>query len=121
MTRDGKIDITYSAGWLIGRMPSLDDSTGEERIVPGLNCRIRISTIACYHSRGQGIIGFLLQGINAVDELMSVEMVGSLETVDKIMKRVNLTEVQDSGGKKDVLLGERDARLIAGAEKLSSK
>lgn len=88
MKAKDKIDVTFASGWIRGRLAVIDETTGAEEIVAGVDVRIRASTVRAYYSGASGVIVIWIKGMAE-----PVDMIGSMATLDKIMQRAALKEV----------------------------
>ncbi len=83
-----KIDVTFASGWIRGRLAVVDETTGNEEIVAGLDVRIRASRIITYYAGSTGVI------VIWVDRIKDpIDIIGSMATLDKIMQRAALKEI----------------------------
>lgn len=85
---DKKIDLVLSSGWVRGRMAVMDETSGEEITVAGVEFRVRASEITAYHASEPGVIVLWLK-----ETKESVALIGSLSIMDKIMDRSIMKEV----------------------------
>ncbi len=85
----GKVDISCVAGWLRGRQAFIDDATGSIRTVPGLEWRVRLDTVIAYSADEPGVVVIWCK-----TNEQGISMIGSVETLDKIMERAQLREVE---------------------------
>lgn len=82
-----KIDVEFAGEFIRARMVEYDSSTGYDKPVAGLHIRMRIATINTWHVIEDGVLCIH----QSRDE--PVQVVGSLDAMDKIMARVGLKEV----------------------------
>lgn len=92
-------ELTYSAGFVRGRLVSVDESTGEMTIVPGLLARFRCTDIIMYNAAEAGIIEIQLRG--HMGDQSGFAMVGSVAEMDKIMDRDHLIQRGGSDGSRE--------------------
>ena len=88
MKKSEKIDVSYSHGWLRGRMATTDETSGEAQTVAGVDFRVRVSDVRAYLAGEPGVVVLMVEGLED-----GVELIGSMKTLDGIMERTSLKEV----------------------------
>lgn len=89
---DGKVDVSYDAGFLVCRLLGVDESTGELEECPGRHARIRARRVEMYTQEAPGILEVHVAGFEE-----PFEVVGSMPAMDRAMKRDRLFETRADG------------------------
>ena len=101
------VDVTYSNGFMVGRMVAIDESEGFDVPVPGVDVRIRVEAIFSYV---YGAPHCILVSFGVEEE--SIQVWGTMEAMDDVIARDRLgTPVVRDGAFDGNLKDGRDPSL----------
>jgi hypothetical protein len=90
--KEKKVDVEWAGPFLKARFAFQDEAGGHIEVVPGLETRIRVASIDQYHLLEPGVLCLHMRDSGG-NETHTVQVIGTLETMDDIMRRNQLKEV----------------------------
>ncbi len=88
-----KIDVEWAGPFLKARLAFQDESSGAIEIVPGTETRLRVASIDQYHKLEEGVLCLHMKDSGGA-ETNTVQIIGTMEAMDDIMKRNQLKAVE---------------------------
>ena len=86
---ENKVDLSFSNGWLHGRLAAPDFSSGAVDVGPGLDFSIRLEEVVLYHVAEPGVLAIAIAATGGF-----FQVIGSLETLRGIMAREKIREAE---------------------------
>ena len=93
-------DVSFNAGWIVGRLASDDDGSGFQRTVPGKHFRVRVDRIWAYMQAADGVLELSSTEQDSSEDgggPIIFEVMGTVAEMDKLMARSRISRVKDDG------------------------
>ena len=93
-------DVSFNAGWIVGRLASDDDGEGFTKTKPGRHFRVRTDAIWAYMQVADGVLELVSAEQDSSEGgggPVVFEVMGTVAGMDKVMTRALFRDVKDDG------------------------
>lgn len=89
-------NVSFNAGWIVGRLTGEDDSGGFSRTIPGKHFRVRVDSIWAYTQVAEDVLELLSTWTDADGGgPVAFHVMGTVDEMDRVVARSRIHSVDE--------------------------